>query len=98
MLSRRTLMWLAGIFPATRPALGQVPSNDLPREQLLIPGNPEGAIEKCRMVQHWAINARGRTTGLHQNVMENFWHIDPDLGIDGVWDNSLATGKPVSII
>jgi hypothetical protein len=22
--------------------------------------------------------------------MDTFWYIDPDYGIDGVWDNSLA--------
>ncbi|WP_445738957.1 ABC transporter substrate-binding protein [Neorhizobium tunisiense] len=95
MLSRRTFMWLAGTFLATRPALGQVPSNDLPREQLLILENPEGTIKNAGWFNIWAINAGGQTTGLHQNVMDTFWYIDPDHGIDGVWDNSLATEKPI---
>ncbi|MEN3148920.1 ABC transporter substrate-binding protein [Neorhizobium sp. IRAMC:178] len=88
-------MWLAGTFLATRPALGQVPSNDLPREQLLILENPEGTIKNAGWFNIWAINAGGQTTGLHQNVMDTFWYIDPDHGIDGVWDNSLATEKPI---
>jgi len=95
MLSRRTFMWLAGTFLATRPALGQVPGNDLPREQLLILENPEGTIKNAGWFNIWAINAGGQTTGLHQNVMDTFWYIDPDHGIDGVWDNSLATEKPI---
>ncbi|WP_105403308.1 MULTISPECIES: ABC transporter substrate-binding protein [unclassified Neorhizobium] len=95
MLSRRTFMWLAGTFLATRPALGQVPSNDLPREQLLILENPEGTIKNAGWFNIWAINAGGQSTGLHQNVMDTFWYIDPDHGIDGVWDNSLATEKPI---
>jgi len=88
-------MWLAGTFLATRPALGQVPGNDLPREQLLILENPEGTIKNAGWFNIWAINAGGQTTGLHQNVMDTFWYIDPDHGIDGVWDNSLATEKPI---
>ena len=27
--------------------------------------------------------------------MDTFWYIDPDRGIDGVWDNSLASDKPI---
>ena len=27
--------------------------------------------------------------------MDTFWYIDPDHGIDGVWDNSLAAEKPI---
>jgi peptide/nickel transport system substrate-binding protein len=95
MLSRRTFMWLAGTFLATRPALAQVPDNDLPREQLLILENPEGTIKNAGWFNIWAINAGGQTTGLHQNAMDTFWYIDPDHGIDGVWDNSLATEKPI---
>lgn len=95
MLSRRTFMWLAGTFLATRPALGQVPGGDLPRDQLLILENPEGTIKNAGWFNIWAINAGGQTTGLHQNAMDTFWYIDPDHGINGVWDNSLATEKPI---
>ncbi|WP_226951273.1 ABC transporter substrate-binding protein [Rhizobium terrae] len=88
-------MWLAGTFLATRPAFGQAPGSDLPREQLLILENPEGTIKNAGWFNIWAINAGGQTTGLHQNVMDTFWYIDPDHGINGVWDNSLATEKPI---
>ncbi len=27
--------------------------------------------------------------------MDALWYIDPDAGIDGVWDNSLAAEKPI---
>ncbi len=27
--------------------------------------------------------------------MDTFWYIDPDKGLDGVWDNSLAAEKPI---
>ena len=34
-------------------------------------------------------------TGLHQLAMDTFWYIDPDYGLDGVWDNSLASEPPI---
>ena len=27
--------------------------------------------------------------------MDTFWYIDPQKGVDGVWDNSLASEKPI---
>ena len=27
--------------------------------------------------------------------MDTFWYIDPQKGLDGVWDNSLASDKPI---
>jgi peptide/nickel transport system substrate-binding protein len=27
--------------------------------------------------------------------MDTFWYIDPDYGLDGVWDNSLASEPPI---
>jgi peptide/nickel transport system substrate-binding protein len=42
----------------------------------------------------WAINAGGQSTGLHQLAMDTFWYVDPNRGIDGIWDNSLAAEKP----
>lgn len=34
------------------------------------------------------------STGLQQLSLDALWYIDPDAGIDGVWDNSLAAEKP----
>ena len=41
------------------------------------------------------MNAGGQSTGLHQLTMDTFWYIDPDHGLDGVWDNSLASEPPI---
>lgn len=35
------------------------------------------------------------STGLQQLGLDALWYIDPDAGIDGVWDNSLAAEKPI---
>ncbi|MEZ2128780.1 MULTISPECIES: ABC transporter substrate-binding protein [unclassified Sinorhizobium] len=97
MLSRRTFILLAGTFLASRPSFAQTstPTSDVPREQLLILENPEGTIKNAGWFNIWAINAGGQSTGLHQNAMDTFWYIDADHGIDGVWDNSLASEKPI---
>ena len=69
--------------------------NDLPRNETLIAENPEGTIKNAGWFNIWAINAGGQSTGLHQLGMDTFWYIDPEKGIDGVWENSLATEKPI---
>jgi peptide/nickel transport system substrate-binding protein len=69
--------------------------NDLPRNETLIAENPEGTIKNAGWFNIWAINAAGQSTGLHQLGMDTFWYIDPEQGIDGVWENSLAAEKPI---
>src|SRR5579862_8483580 len=76
------------------PAFAQETINDLPRNQTLIVENPEGTIKNAGWFNIWAINAGGQSTGLHQLAMDTLWYIDPERGIDGVWENSLAAEKP----
>jgi len=63
--------------------------------QTLIVENPEGTIKNAGWFNIWSINAGGQTTGLHQLAMDTFWYIDPQRGLDGVWQNSLAADKPI---
>src|ERR1041385_4008672 len=74
--------------------LAQGTISDLPRKETLIVENPEGTIKNAGWFNIWAINAGGQSTGLHQLAMDTFWYIDPEKGLDGVWDNSLAAAKP----
>jgi peptide/nickel transport system substrate-binding protein len=37
----------------------------------------------------------GYSNGLQQIALDTLWYIDPDAGIDGVWDNALAAEKPI---
>jgi peptide/nickel transport system substrate-binding protein len=83
------IAWLAAL-----PALAQGTISNLPRNQTLIVENPEGTIKNAGWFNIWAINAGGMSTGLHQLMMDTFWYIDPNRGVDGVWDNSLAADKP----
>jgi peptide/nickel transport system substrate-binding protein len=86
--------WLLALLLAF-PAFAQSTINDLPRNRTLIVENPEGTIKNAGWFNIWAINAGGQSTGLHQLGMDTFWYIDPNKGIDGVWENSLAAEKPI---
>ena len=33
--------------------------------------------------------------GLQQLALDALWYIDPDAGVDGVWDNALAAESPI---
>ena len=76
---------------ASAPAL----LSNLPREQTIIIENPEGTVRNPSWFNIWAVNAGGRANGLQQLAMDTFWYIDPDYGLEGAWDNSLAAEKPI---
>ena len=66
----------------------------IPRNEVLICENPEGRITNPAWFNIWVVNHGGLSTGLQQLGMDTLWYIDADAGIDGVWDNSLASEKP----
>lgn len=70
-----------------------IPQN-IPRKELLILENPEGTIKNAGWFNIWAINAGSQSNGLQQAALDTLWYIDPEKGIDGAWDNSLAAAKP----
>jgi len=71
-----------------------IPQN-IPRKELLILENPEGTIKNAGWFNIWAINAGSQSNGLQQAALDTLWYIDPEKGIDGAWDNSLAADKPM---
>ena len=96
MIFRRLFGLFAGaLLLAGGPVFAQGVISDLPRNETLIVENPEGTIKNAGWFNIWAINAGGQSTGLHQGAMDTFWYIDPNYGVDGVWDNSLAADKPM---
>src|SRR5258708_3113566 len=88
----RSMAIIATTWRMAWPALAQI--SNLPRNQTLIVENPEGTVKNAGWFNIWAINAGGQSTGLHQLAMDTLWYIDPERGIDGVWENSLAAEKP----
>lgn len=75
-------------------AFGQETISNLPRNEVLIVENPEGTIQNASWFNIWASNASSQSNGLHQLTMDTFWFIDPDYGVDGVWNNALASEPP----
>jgi peptide/nickel transport system substrate-binding protein len=70
-----------------------IPQN-IPRRELLILENPEGTIKNAGWFNIWAINAGSQSNGLQQAALDTLWYIDPEKGLEGAWDNSLAAEKP----
>ena len=66
---------------------------NLPRNETLILENPEGTIKNAGWFNIWAINAGSQSNGLQQGALDTLWYIDPNRGLDGVWQNSLAADK-----
>ena len=99
MTLQRLFSTACAVVAAAWLSLGSASAQDLisnlPRNQTLIVENPEGTIKNAGWFNIWAINAGGQSTGLHQLAMDTFWYIDPNRGVDGVWDNSLASDKPI---
>jgi peptide/nickel transport system substrate-binding protein len=97
MSTTRRLMFatcLALGFAATQPCSAQGIPRNLPRNETLILENPEGTIKNAGWFNIWAINAGSQSNGLQQAALDTLWYVDPNRGIDGVWDNSLAAEKP----
>ena len=92
VLRSLALSVLAGLVAGPLLAQG---TSDVPRNETLIVENPEGTIKNAGWFNIWATNAGGQSTGLHQLAMDTFWYIDPEHGLDGVWDNSLASEPPI---
>ena len=76
-------------------ALAQGSIADLPRNETLIVENPEGTIKNAGWFNIWAINAGSQSNGLQQAALDTLWYVDPNRGIEGPWDNSLAAEKPI---
>jgi peptide/nickel transport system substrate-binding protein len=96
MINTRLLGLLTGCLLASGTVFAQGTSSELPRNEVLIAENPQGTVPNPDWFNIWvpAGNA-SQSTGMHQLTMDTFWYIDPDHGLDGVWDNSLATEPPI---
>jgi peptide/nickel transport system substrate-binding protein len=91
----RLLTVATGLALAATTALAQTTVPGVPRNETLILENPEGTIKNPGWFNIWTINAGGQYTGLHQLALDTLWYIDPERGLDGVWENSLAAEKPI---
>ena len=99
----------SGPTATTAPSVGsdatQVPAAPAGGEKEVAPGvlrsdclileNPQGRVVPADDFNRWRPGIQSASTGLQQIGLDALWYIDPDAGIDGVWDNSLAAEKPI---
>jgi len=91
--------------PANAPAATQVPAAPapavkevapgVPRNECLILENPTGRVVPADDFNRWRPGIQSASTGLQQIGLDALWYIDPDAGVQGVWDNALAAEKPI---
>jgi len=68
----------------------------VPRDQCLILENPSGTVQPADDFNRWRSGYGAFwVCGLQQLALDALWYIDPDAGVDGVWDNALAAEKPI---
>jgi peptide/nickel transport system substrate-binding protein len=65
------------------------------REECLILENPHGTVLPADDFNRWRIGEQSDSAGLQQLALDALWYIDPDAGVDGVWDNAVAAEKPI---
>jgi peptide/nickel transport system substrate-binding protein len=67
----------------------------VPRYQTLILEDPTGRVLDPENFNRWSPGSSTYSTGLQQGALDTLWYIDPDRGIEGVWDNALAKERPI---
>ncbi|MBZ0298770.1 MAG: ABC transporter substrate-binding protein [Anaerolineae bacterium] len=67
----------------------------VPRDECLILENPTGTVLPADDFNRWRSGSNTYSTGFQQLALDALWYIDPDAGVDGVWDNALAAEKPI---
>jgi peptide/nickel transport system substrate-binding protein len=83
--------------PAAAPAAAvEEVQPGVPRNQCLILENPSGTVLPADDFNRWRSGySASWVCGLQQLALDALWYIDPDAGVNGVWDNALAAEKPI---
>ena len=84
-------------FDPTGRLVAQVPevAPGVPRDECLILENPTGTVLPADDFNRWRRGVTSQSTGFQQLALDALWYIDPDAGVNGVWDNALAAEKPI---
>ena len=85
-----------GAAPGAAPATGdkEIQPGVL-RSETLILENPTGRVTPADDFNRWRPGSNTYSTGFQQLALDALWYIDPDAGIDGVWDNAVAAEMPI---
>ena len=87
---------LAGPTPRLAGRRWQEIAPGVPREECLILENPSGTVLPADDFNRWRAGYGAFwVCGLQQLALDALWYIDPDAGVDGVWDNALAAEPPI---
>ena len=82
--------------PAVQPAAAvEEIQPGVPRDECLILENPTGTVLPADDFNRWRSGSNTYSTGFQQLALDALWYIDPDAGVNGVWDNALAAEKPI---
>ncbi|MDR1902218.1 MAG: ABC transporter substrate-binding protein, partial [Treponema sp.] len=68
---------------------------NVPRNQTIILENPGGRCNPPDYFNRWSGWNQTFQSGLQQLTLDALWYIDPDAGVNGVWENALASEKPI---
>jgi peptide/nickel transport system substrate-binding protein len=85
----------ATAVPAAPAAGGKEVAPGVPRNQTLILENPQGRVVPADDFNRWRPGIQSASNGQQQIGLDALWYIDPDAGINGVWDYALASDKPL---
>ena len=80
---------------AQQPASVEEVQPGVPRNECIILENPTGTVLPADDFNRWRGSSNTASTGLQQIALDALWYIDPDAGVNGVWDNALAAEKPI---
>ena len=81
---------------STLAAQGEEVAPGVLRSECLILENPSGTVLPADDFNRWRSGYSGSwVCGLQQLALDALWYIDPDAGVDGVWDNALAAEMPI---
>ncbi|MDR1902419.1 MAG: ABC transporter substrate-binding protein [Treponema sp.] len=68
---------------------------NVPRNQTIILENPGGRANPPNYFNRWNSWNSGFMGGIQQLALDALWYIDPDAGVNGVWENALASERPI---
>ena len=77
------------------PSGGMIEGANVARNETIILENPGGRANPADYFNRWSGWNTSFMGGLQQLGLDALWYIDPDAGVDGVWENALAAEKPL---
>jgi peptide/nickel transport system substrate-binding protein len=77
---------------------GLIQGANVPRNETIIIENTNDRVIPADNFNYWAGGGGVwalASSGFQQLSLDTLWYIDPDAGLNGVWENALASEKPI---